>query len=550
MPTLPDRSVLRPCLSLLTILLLGACVLAQPAAGDGDGLIVPAAMYDVRDGAVVFLSPRGEVRYLGGLGWSDGSDLPPPRYDREGRLVLDEITARALGLPRIAGVRTGLDGSVSRIVIDLADVDASAWSQVRSETSVRAGAPVDLALPPVLVTDAALLTFGSVTVRSLPAGPDGPARLRIEAPDAELRVFPLDGPTRLVLDLAPEGSDALLPADEVPDAARDALPEARPDTVEPIADGVVYRRTIAPTAAGSSTVHVLELDPAAVELRVVGSAGEGRTVLSWADGAVAAINAGYFEPSTFAAIGLRRIDDALLSWPSRGRAVIGFGPSGVVVARASARVQIRLDGTLVLDAELDADGPLAWSDVPGAQVGSSRTGVLVLDEEGRVVRNRIGPARVPQDGGAVFAYDAATRPLALAEPGARVTTTTRLLPNELDIARWAIEAGPMLVADGRPAFAPEEERFARGVRILDHITQQAAVGVRPDGTVLFVVGERMVAEDLVDLFVELGARDALRMDRGSSSTLVADGRQVNRLLARQVESAIVAVPSERTAGAR
>ncbi len=550
-PTGPNRPPRWTLHALLAPLLLGVCVVAQGEPVGGDGLVVPDELFAVRDGAVVFATPRGEVRYLGGIGWSDGSDLPPPRYDDAGRLVVDEPSARALGLPRIEGVRTGLDGSVSRIVVDLADVGPDHGAGLRAEAELADGAPYDLPLPPLALPEGVLLAYGEVTVRALPAGPDAPARLRIEAPGASLRAFPLEGPARLVLDLAPEGSDARFAPDApAPAEEADPPPEAAPPHVESVADGVDYRRYVVPTVAGRSTVHVLELDPAQVTLRVVGSVGEGRTVLSWADGAVAAINAGYFDTSTFAAIGLRRIDGTLLSWPSRNRAVIGFVEDATVVARATARVRVRVDGILAADAVLDGDGPFDWSDVPGALIGSARTGVLVLDEEGTVVRNSIGPARVPRDGGSVLAYDASFRPLALAEPGARVSTEAHLLPQSLDAARWAIEAGPLLVAEGRPAFEPERERFARNVRILDEVTQQAAVGVRDDGTILFVVGERMVAEDLVPVFLDEGARDALRMDSGSSSTLVADGRQLNRLLARQVESAIVAVPSERTAEAR
>ena len=140
-------------------------------------------------------------------------------------------------------------------------------------------------------------------------------------------------------------------------------------------------------------------------------------------------------------------------------------------------------------------------------------------------------------------YPADVRPLALVEPGQRVNVDAQLLPDALERAPWAVEAGPLLVQDGQSAFDPEAEGFGRGGRILDEPVQQAALGVRADGTVLMVVAERMVAEDLVPLFLALGAEAALRLDSGSSATLVADGRTLNRLLSRPVESAIVAVPS-------
>jgi exopolysaccharide biosynthesis protein len=108
-----------------------------------------------------------------------------------------------------------------------------------------------------------------------------------------------------------------------------------------------------------------------------------------------------------------------------------------------------------------------------------------------------------------------------------------------------VEAGPLLLKDGRPAFEPEREAFARGVRILDEVTQQAAIGVRADGTVLLVAAEAMVAADLVALFEALGARDAMRLDSGGSTTLVADGLVLNRRTERAVANAIVWRPEAR-----
>lgn len=305
---------------------------------------------------------------------------------------------------------------------------------------------------------------------------------------------------------------------------------------------MTYLRRAAEALHGPTIVHVVELAPGAVELRVVGRSGEGRTVAGWADGAVAAINAGYFDPDTFAAIGLRRIGGTLLSWPSRGRAVVGFGAPGTVVARPSTRAIVRVDGRTVVDVPLEDGEPLSWSASEGARVGSPRHGVLVVGPDGRAIRNVVGPERVPESGSAL-AYDPDLRPLALVDPGQRVDVGAILAPGGLNRSPWVVEAGPMLVEDGRAAFAPELEGFARGQRILDEPTQQAALGVRADGTVLFVVAERMVAEDLVPLFLSLRADAALRLDSGSSATLVADGRTVNRLLSRRVESAIVAVTS-------
>lgn len=540
-------------------------MLASPGAARAQGedaalaLLVPDARVRVADGAVTFQAFGSEVSYLSGLGWTTGWSVPAPVVGADGRVRIAPATAEALRLPHLAALRTGLDGATTRLVLDLGAVDAGGLDDVRREASLTPERPFEIALPGVLVPDGALLAQDGLEVTTLPADARRPARLVVRGPDAEVRAFPLAAPTRVVVDLTPAAPGRVRDEADTSlgDAARDGAagdggrplaadvpetPERAQDQQREVAPGVLYRRITAPAEGGASTVHVVELDPDAVDLRVVGRSGEGRTVADWADGGVAAINAGYFDPDTFEAIGLRRIGGALSSWPSRGRAAVGFGSTGTVVARAGAEVQVRVDGRLAVDARIEADGPLSWSSVEGARVGSARKGVIVLDVADRAVRNGIGPARVPA-GGAALAYAPGLRPLALVEPGQRVDVAARLMPPDLERASWAVEAGPLLLQDGRAAFAPELEGFARGQRILDEPTQQSALGVRADGTVLFVVAERMVASDLVPLFQRLDAHAALRLDSGSSATLVADGRTVNRLLSRRVESAIVAVPA-------
>ena len=125
------------------------------------------------------------------------------------------------------------------------------------------------------------------------------------------------------------------------------------------------------------------------------------------------------------------------------------------------------------------------------------------------------------------------------EPGQRIDIDVRMRPAAFESARYAVEAGPLLVRDGQPAFDPAVEAFARGQRILDAYTQQAGVGLRADGTLLLVVAETMRAEDLVGVFLGLDAQDAMRLDSGSSTALLVNGEAVNRAVSRRVVSAIV-----------
>src|SRR5690606_24862675 len=228
------------------------------------------------------------------------------------------------------------------------------------------------------------------------------------------------------------------------------------------------------------------------------------------------------------------IDGGLLSLPSRNRASIAFSDGGAAIARLSASISLHTSlGRIEVGNIASGVGVLG---TPGALAGRPDMGVLLV-EDGVVVENKIGPRQVPTSGDAyALVYPPTNRQLALLDSGDRVFLDTRIEPSVFDQARYAVEAGPLLLKDGLPAYEPMLEGFATGQRILDGLTQQAAVGIGEDGSILLVVAETMRASELVGLFQSLGASDAMRLDSGSSTTLVIDNEVVNRSSARRVVS--------------
>jgi uncharacterized protein YigE (DUF2233 family) len=511
------------------------------AAAEPTWVALPGVVVEEAAGATVLRADGRELVYVHGLGWLADLDAPPPEV-RDGIVFVVAEVAAALGraapaaverpLPQappqaalLRSVRASGDVDV-RLVLDLEGVEADALRAVGTVGRAGDGAPLRLNLPLAVWPDDLPTTVGAFDLRWTAA--DGGVRLEVGGVAFAYDVFALAGPTRIVLDLRPDRDGA-----PVPD-----------ERVEELAPGVRYRTFRAPGSGGPSRVHVLEVAPGAGEWRVVGASGDPRPTVAWADGAFAAINGGYFDTGTRSAIGLFVVDGAWLSPPSRGRAAVGFGPDGVVIDRVQARFGVRVDGREVLDAGHPAAADIGVHPVAGSWAGTATQGVLLLDGDGVVTANRVGPVRVPVGGRAV-AYPPELRALALVDEGAVVATELVVAPARFAGVRYAVEAGPLLLRDGRPAYQPELEAFARGVRILDEVTQQAAIGVRADGTVLLVAAEAMVASDLVALFVALDARDAMRLDSGGSTTLVADGRVLNRRTERSVANAIVWRPGAR-----
>jgi hypothetical protein len=504
-----------------TLLLLCAPLLAVAAA---QLVLLPGAVLNLTPEAAVVKLGEVEAVYVSGLGWLGPFTGPPPRMEGDAVWVPPSV-AEALALASgavpmgfVVGVRSAGSQEV-RLVVDFEGVRPDQLRPLAGVGQVGPGEQLQLILPALLADAVTAGTAGlfDLTLTASPAG----TLLSIAGGAFSYDLFALAEPSRLVIDLrADVGGIGFA------EQARE------------IAPGVVYRTFRTATSQGASRVHVLEVAPGSGVWSVRAQPGERRPTLDWAQTGLLAINGGYFDTRSSAAIGLLVVGGEWWSPPSRGRAVVAFGPQGVVIDRVESRTAVTVDERVAVPLSDPLAAEIAVYRLPGALAGSSSVGVLVLDAAGIVLENRVGPAETPADG-SVIAYPPQLRPLALVEPGAAVRTATSLNPPALEGADYAVEAGPLLVKNGQADFAPEREGFARGVRILDEVTQQAAIGVTADGTVLLVAAETMIASDLVPLMLSLGAVDAMRLDSGGSTTLVAEGRVLNRTSERSVVNAIV-----------
>ena len=561
----------------------------------------PYALYRLPDalasqqGGVVSVRYGGETfSYVPGIGWSpgDGGDAPVVQGNE---VFVTGATVEALGLalPRLEGVRASRGEGV-RIVFDLAGLEPSVLTSLESEGDLIAGMPLSFTLPPLLLPlSVPENVYGvDVAVASSAAG----TRVSITGPTMHYRVFDLQNPTRLVVDVTPADASALASAPPVTSSTGSTQPDSgaasgdsearldRRDSSELAAyvpalpaggalhPGVTYRRTTVATTEGPSYVDVVEIAPGSGEFRVVGESYVPRTLSELSSGGLVGINASYFDTKNRQTIGLLEVDNTLLSYPSRNRAGIGFGAGKPVISRVQATFQVRLNGRLYTtdtqgagggqnDYRADSSGavslegssapPFSVHTAANALAGTPREGAIVV-QNGRVVENKIGPRRVPEGGFVVTykpdLYNPTLRDLALVNPGDTATLNTTFDPPAFNAVRYAVEAGPLLVQGGRAAYEPWNEAFdvEDPESPVNRRTTRAAVGVKPDGTVLFVTATNMTARELVPLFLSLGADEALQMDSGGSSTLYAAGQTLNRpaFTQRKISTAIVFVPND------
>jgi hypothetical protein len=343
-----------------------------------------------------------------------------------------------------------------------------------------------------------------------------------------------------------------------------------------VAPGVAWTPIV--REPGPVRINVLELDPALVHGvlsndRIAGRervSGMGRRV-----GAVAGVNGGYWQPSGDP-VGVLAIDGTLLSEPLDGRSalVVSAGRASVGPIRFSGSVTINgverlIDGVERTRGLIPACGGRG-GDVPTTRPNAVLTctdsselvllspkyglrppregGVEAVLRDGTVASVRApGSGPVPRDGLLLTGTgDAARflRDVALPRSRAELKLTLRSGGRPLDLAQQTlvVGAGPRLLRGGRVAVTAKAEGFAPPQAPAFYGTFVAArqprtlAGVRADGKLLLVTvdGRRpgwstgVTLPEAARLMRSLGARDALNLDGGGSTTMTVRGQVVNR----------------------
>jgi putative cell wall-binding protein len=160
----------------------------------------------------------------------------------------------------------------------------------------------------------------------------------------------------------------------------------------------------------------------------------------------------------------------------------------------------------------------------------------------RTVGSGGASVEVPPDGTLLLAHGTATGRLAGLAQGQVVELRVTPVPRSTDVARWAqtvsgLPGGPLLVRNGQITSRSDwrSEAFSDGH--LDDRHPRTAVAVTGDGEVLLVTidGRRtghsagMTMRELATFLRGLGARDALSLDGGGSTTMTVEGQVRNRI---------------------
>ena len=303
------------------------------------------------------------------------------------------------------------------------------------------------------------------------------------------------------------------------------------------------------------TIHALVIDPQRARLKLAQALDEivgAETTSSMAARykAIAAINGGYFRTTGTARgepVGMLSIGGKLLSEPVKKRAALAVSDDGKTLRLAIARVDFR--------AGLKAGGKVA-REINGFNRPRENDELIVFTPEFHrttltgpdgaeitVSRGRVtavidgeGSREIPHDG-LVISAGGKARDWALANlnRGVRVEIQTETVATPAIGFKpdFIIGGGPQLLASGRFVAETEAANYSESLMRARH--PRTAVGRREDGRlVLLTVDGRqpqksmgMTIEELANLMLEFGCREAMNLDGGGSTTMVVNNKVVN-----------------------
>jgi exopolysaccharide biosynthesis protein len=295
------------------------------------------------------------------------------------------------------------------------------------------------------------------------------------------------------------------------------------------------------------SIHWIEVDPGGVELVAVVARGqvlgkETPSSMARRHDADAAVNGGFFVvrgPFAGEFDGLFAWEGRIISEPVHRRSSFAFCPDGRVwIDQFDLATVAHLGRTSV-----DVDGINRHRSREEAVLFTSEFGPTTINEgpelvvdEGRIVKLADGGSRIPA-GGFVLAL---SEPIPDVAPGTEVRLENRLAArmSGADIESDGcsiVSAGPALIRDGQVLddYEAESPKFGPGFSLKRH--PRTAVGIREDGSLIFVVVDGrqeglsvgMTLPELASFLKDKGAWDAYNLDGGGSSTMIVNGEVVN-----------------------
>lgn len=298
------------------------------------------------------------------------------------------------------------------------------------------------------------------------------------------------------------------------------------------------------------SMHILEVDPSSdrVAVRPVSSHDtlfgyEYLSVMNEKWEALASINGGFSHPDGL--LGGLYASEGRLYTPGTGKFPVLFLKNGQAMIK-DARSEIWIEDLEGKSRALDhfyfnqypkGDGLYVFTPDYGStnRIESSHLNAVFSQGEIRGLLSQNSSYEIPQDGFLISAVGKAARDRLKAsiKPGMKVGIEYDIIAGEdkINDFTWAYECGSWILKDGE-VVAPKTDTWVGTLTIR---TPRTAVGIKADGTLVFVVADGrqkglsdgLTGEELGQELLELGILNAVFLDGGASSEMIVDNKIVN-----------------------
>ena len=311
---------------------------------------------------------------------------------------------------------------------------------------------------------------------------------------------------------------------------------------EKVADGLTYYRDRTKVENGYTDVHLLRIEPFADSIKVFPAlANEGiaqKEVLSSMSrryNAVAAVNGAYFT-SRGDPIGTLIINRRLISSPLYKRSVFGiteddtliFGNPDFSGVLRTGRLSVKIDA---VNQPRRGDQLVVFTPEYARSTLTHENGVELVLVKGKIVGIHEKDALIPPDGVVVSAGGSLASEISSLKLGDSVELDYSI-DQPWNTIRHAVCGGPRLVENGKASINGKEEKFDSSIVHGRH--PRTAVALTFDGDLLLLVVDGrskrnagMKLKELAAYLRTLGARHAINLDGGGSSSMIVKGRTVN-----------------------
>lgn len=447
----------------------------------------------------------------------------------QGMAGAEEISTQLNAQPvqvQVENVRYSLGAEKNRLVFDFnAPFTYQVISDGASEnlTIVVSGVDVRLKKDALFFTDKALKKLELITDPLL-----GTTTIKI-ALNYRLpyQVLSLTDPNRLVVDLTK------------------IFEERKGRSVVP---GVEHTQIYSGTVNGPLQVDLLKVDLTNPNLEIKpilaqnGNSFTKQTVSQLAAGStgvVAAINGTYFA-SNGTPLGLLMVDGKMISYPWGGRTALGItSDKRILIDNVGLITKIIMsDGRI-----LNTDGVncsrgenqlIVYTTDRGLTTKTNNAGLEVSIQNGKVLALGTGDLPIPPGGYVLSAHGNKRELIQGLAAGDNLQVEMALSTDWLNQGiNHIVSGGPRLVKEGKVFITSEAERFKSD--ITQGRAPRSALGVTADQKLILVAvtGRQpsrsigLTLNELAQLMIKLGAKEAMNLDGGGSTTLLVQGEIVN-----------------------